>query len=451
MRSLTAKLTLAFLFVSVIGVVLVAIFVSWQTQREFDRFVLSRYQLDLLDELTAYYQRSGSWDEISNIAVRSPFRGRGGGPGTIPAPLTLVDNSGTVIYGGAGHQAGQIMSDSDLRSAAPVEVNGSEVGWVFFADSDIPGSAPPESPASQFLERLNQAAVLGALGAIFVALLLGTILARTISRPVREVTKATQLVAGGDLGYQVPVRTRDEIGELAASFNRMSADLAQSNRQRQQMTADIAHDLRTPLSVILGYIEALNSGKLQPTSETFEIMYSKGQHLQHLIEDLRILALVDAGELLLTRRAVDPKILLEHTALAHMIQAQEKGIKIRVEVNDGTAEFEVDSERMSQVLGNLVSNALRYTPEGGEIVLTARGDEKESVLEVRDNGAGIASEELPHIFDRFYRSDNSRRQSGESGLGLAIAKSIITAHGGTISVSSTLGEGTTFKIRIPFS
>jgi two-component system sensor histidine kinase BaeS len=215
------------------------------------------------------------------------------------------------------------------------------------------------------------------------------------------------------------------------------------------MTADIAHDLRTPLSVILGYIEALNSGKLQPTSETFEIMYSKGQHLQHLIEDLRILALVDAGELTLARRAVDPKILLEHTALAHMIQAQEKGIKIRVDVSDGTAKFEVDSERMSQVLGNLVSNALRYTPEGGEIVLTGRGDEEENVLEVRDNGAGIASEELPHIFDRFYRSDTSRQQSGESGLGLAIAKSIVTAHGGTISVSSTLGYGTTFIIRIP--
>jgi signal transduction histidine kinase len=451
MRSLTAKLTLAFLFVSVIGVVLVAIFVSRQTQREFNRYVLSSYQLELLDDITAYYRQSGSWSELTNIEVRGPFRGYGRGPIRIPAPLTLVDDSRTVIYGGAGHQAGQIVDENELRQAAPVEVDGEEVGWVLFAESDSPGTVPPESPASQFLQNLNQAVILGASGAIFVALLVGTILARTISRPVREVTKATQLVAGGDLGYQVPVRTRDEIGELAASFNRMSADLAQSNRQRRQMTADIAHDLRTPLSVILGYIEALNSGKLQPTSETFEIMYSKGQHLQHLIEDLRILALVDAGELMLTRRAVEPKILLEHTALAHMIQAQEKGIKIRVEVGDGTAEFEIDSERMSQVLGNLVSNALRYTPEGGEIVLSAKGDEKESVLEVRDNGAGIASEELPHIFDRFYRSDNSRRQSGESGLGLAIAKSIVTAHGGSISVSSTVGEGTTFTIRIPYS
>ena len=449
MRSLTIKLTLAFLFVSVIGVALVAIFVSLQTQREFDRYILSSYQLDLLDDITAYYQQSGSWSELTNIEVRGPFRGFGRGPIRIPAPLTLVDDSRTVIYGGAGHQPGQLVDENELRQAAPVEVDGEEVGWVLFAESSIPGAAPAESLASQFLENLNQAVVLGASGAILIALLLGIVLARTISRPVKEVTKATQIVAGGDLGYQVPVRTKDEIGELAASFNQMSSDLDRANRQRRQMTADIAHDLRTPLSVILGYIEALNTGKLQPTSETFEIMNAKGQHLQHLIEDLQILALVDAGELTLARRPVEAKILLEHTALAHMIQAQAKGINILVDVSEDRGELEVDSERMSQVLGNLVSNALRYTPEGGEIVLSAFGAERQTILEVRDSGAGIASDDLVHVFDRFYRGDNSRQGNGESGLGLAIAKSIVMAHGGTISASSTLGEGTTFTIRIP--
>ena len=449
MRSLTVKLTLAFLFVSVIGVALVAVFVSQQTQREFDRYVLNSYQLDLLDEITTYYQQSGSWSDLSNIVVRGPFRGHGRGMGMIPAPLTLVDSSRTVIYGGAGHQAGELVDENELGQAAPVEVDGQEVGWILFAETGIPGVAPAESPASQFLENLNQAVILGASGAILIALLLGIVLARTISRPVKEVTDATQIVAGGDLGYQVPVRTKDEIGELAASFNRMSSDLEQANRQRRQMTADIAHDLRTPLSVILGYIEALDSGNLQPTPETFEIMNAKGQHLQHLIEDLRILALVDADELTLVRRPVEPKILLEHTALAHMIQAQEKGIEIRVDASEGTGEISIDSERMSQVLGNLVSNALRYTPHGGEIVLSAKGEEGQTILEVRDNGAGIANDELAHIFDRFYRGDNSRQGDGESGLGLAIAKSIVVAHGGTISVSSTVGEGTTFSIQIP--
>lgn len=451
MRSLALKLTLAFLFVSVIGVLLAALFVRQRTQSEFDRFVLDSYQSDLLDDLSAYYQTTGSWDEINAIVFRTP--GRHGGPmmQAFPAPLTLTDADGKVVYGGRRYQAGEQASRDDLKIAAPVEVGNDTVGWVIFAEFVDGDVAPPESPAYRFLESLNQAVIFGTIGAVVVALLLGILLARTISRPVREVTRATQIVAGGDLGYQVPVRTSDELGELAISFNRMSADLARSNEQRRQMTADIAHDLRSPLSVILGYMEALSAGKLEPSSENFAIMYAKGKHLQHMIDDLRTLAMADAGELSLTRRPVDPQVLLEHTVLAYRVQASEKHIDLHVQPGGELPLVNVDPERMTQVLGNLVDNALRYTPEGGEIVLSAGVLDGALAISIKDNGPGIDHKDLPHIFDRFYRSDRSRQQNGESGLGLAIARSIVKAHNGSIGVDSTIGQGATFTISLPLN
>jgi signal transduction histidine kinase len=449
MRSLTLKLTLAFLFVSVIGVALTAIIVSQRTQREFDQFVLDRYQVDLLDDLSQYYQQTSSWDSINAIVIRNPYRRGGRGPGSFPAPVTLVDVQGVVVYSGLHHEAGTLLSDDELQNRVPVEVEGEPVGWVLFSEFFSQNYPPPESPESRFLDSLNQAVIFGALGAIAVALLIGILLARTISRPVREVTAATQIVAGGDLGYQVPVRTKDELGDLAESFNLMSTDLAEANELRRQMTADIAHDLRTPLSVILGYLESLTSGKLQSTPETFNIMYTKAQHLQHLIDDLRTLALADAGELTLIRRPVDPALLLEHTALDHMVQAQEQEVTIRVEADESLPQIEVDPDRMAQVLGNLVSNALRYTPKGGEILLAAERDAGSILLKVQDSGAGIDSKDIAHIFDRFYRSDKSRQQNGESGLGLAIARSIVEAHGGTLSAESIQDNGAVFIIAFP--
>ena len=448
MRSLTLKLTLAFVLVSIIGVALTAVFVRQRTQRDFDQFVLQRYQADLIIELADYYQQNGSWEGIDTIVVRSPSRHPMRRFEVTAAPLTLIDADGTVRYTGLPQMAGQQFSQEQLEHGVPVDVDGETVGWVHFADLPAQDFVLLETPESEFLANVNQAVLLGALVAMLVALLVGILLARTISRPVREVTAATQIVSGGDLGYQVPVRTKDELGELAIAFNKMSADLALSNEQRRQMTADIAHELRSPLSVILGYMEALSTGKLEPKAETFGIMYAKGQQLQHLIDELRTLALADAGELKLTRRPVLPKMLLEHTALAFMVQAQEKDITLQVEAGDMLPEIQVDSERMSQVLGNLVNNAIRHTPEGGQITLSAGATDDAVQLRVGDTGPGIDPADLPHIFDRFYRSDKSRQQNGESGLGLAIAKSIVEAHGGTIAVESNPGSGATFIITL---
>jgi two-component system sensor histidine kinase BaeS len=246
----------------------------------------------------------------------------------------------------------------------------------------------------------------------------------------------------------VKVRSKDEIGKLAASFNQMSSDLEQATNARQQMTADIAHDLRSPLSVITGYAEALSDNKLQGTQEVYNILLQETKHLDHLVDDLRLLSLADAGELPLTLQTVQPRILLERVVARHTMGAAQRQLELRIEASDDLPQVNVDIERMSQVLDNLILNAFRYTPEGGRVLLSSEATGGQVVLKVKDSGYGISAEDLPHIFDRFYRGDKSRQDNGESGLGLAIAKSIVEAHAGTIGAESTPGEGAEFTITL---
>ncbi|HTP11194.1 MAG TPA: ATP-binding protein, partial [Anaerolineae bacterium] len=259
----------------------------------------------------------------------------------------------------------------------------------------------------------------------------------------------THALAHGDLQQQVPVRSHDELGELAQAFNQMSADLARATQLRRQMTADIAHDLRTPLTVIGGYIEALRDQVLPPTPERFDMIYGEVQHLQQLVEDLRTLSLADAGELRLNRQPIEPRALLAEVAALFQHRAEQQQIALIVDAADTLPAINIDEGRFVQVLSNLVANALRYTPDGGHITLGAVDRSGGVQLIMQDDGAGISPEALPHIFDRFYRADQSRQQeSGESGLGLAIARSIIEAHGGAIHVESEVGRGTTFTISL---
>ncbi len=283
-----------------------------------------------------------------------------------------------------------------------------------------------------------------------MALLLGLALARNLTRPLRRLTTAIQAMAAGHLEQRVDISSRDEIGELAGAFNSMSAQLVHSNQARRQMTADIAHELRNPLMVMTGYIEALRDGVLRPTPERFDMMYEEAQHLQRLVADLRILSLADAGELALNTQVVAPAVLLERVAEGYRPSAEKVGIELQIGPAESTPEIRVDLERMVQVLANLVSNSLRYTPSGGIITLGAHHEADGVALTVADTGQGIAPESLPRIFDRFYRADSARSQNGdESGLGLAIVKSIVTNHGGTISVASELGKGSVFSIHLP--
>ncbi len=453
MRSLALKLTLAFLLVGLTGAVLVAVFLSYRTQRELDRLVLDQNQQTLITNLTRYYQANGSWRGLE-AAFRSQedagpaFRNPNPRLEALRALFVITDPEGKVVFGGRPGLAGRKLSNRELRSGVPLEVDGETIGWLVFTpaiDRWLPGT-----PEGNFLRAVNQATLLSAVAATGFALVLGSILAYTLTRSLRELTAATKEVAKGKLGYQVQVRSRDELGELAASFNQMSEELEHSNRLRRKMTADIAHDLRTPLSVIMGYTEALNDGKLEPTPEMFDTLHSETQHLSRLVDDLKTLSLADAGELPLIYQRIEPDVLLKRTASAHKVQAEQQDIAIQVQAAPELPEIEVDVERMVQVLGNLMSNALRYTLPGGQITLASGRAGEQVWLSVADNGEGIPAEDLPHVFERSYRGDKARRHPEvETGLGLSIAQSLVEAQGGTISAASEIGIRTTFTIHLP--
>ena len=450
MRSITFKLTIAFLLVGLTGALLAAVF-SWQrTQSAFKQFILNQDQQTLVDNLLQYYQVNGSWKELEynlrsfGISPNPSNAHRESGRGWSRFTLVGVDHS--VIYSSLPGKDSKTISSSDLENAFPLNVEGQVVGWLFL-DSTRRESTP-DSPEQSFLSNVNSSTLLSALIATALALTIGGLLAFSMTRSLRELTEATVEIAKGKLGKQVKVRSNDELGELAQSFNRMSLDLERATQARRQMTADIAHDLRSPLSVMAGYAEALSDGKLEGTPEVYAILHQETRHLSRLIEDLRTLSLADAGELQLTLQSVQPRSLLEQAAARHALAAQQKDIVLRVDAGDNLPAVQVDFERMAQVLDNLILNAFRYTPAKGEITLAARPSQGGILIQVRDTGSGIAAADMAHIFDRFYRGDTARPQNGESGLGLAIAKSIVEAHGGIIQAESTPGQGATFTITL---
>ncbi|MCX6025231.1 MAG: ATP-binding protein [Chloroflexi bacterium] len=441
------KLTLAFLVVGLLGVALVALLAGQTTQRLFRQFIFDEYQASLVERLRTYYSEHQGWTDIAEQLPQIE-----GVPSARPAParppgnLTLADSGATVVAAGMGYHLGEHVPEGDLAQAKAIEVDGQTVGWVLAARERF-----ADSPAeAAFVNRINTALALAAVGAVLLSLVVGAALARAISRPIQELTAATGAVAEGNLSQKVEVRSHDELGQLAASFNLMSEKLARVQNLRRQMTADIAHELRTPLSVVLGYADAVEEGTLPPTPETMAVIRDEALHLERLIDDLLTLSHADAGELRFTPRPARPLVLLEEAARAFQPQASQKDIRLIVEPADDVTQVWLDPDRMGQVLRNLLSNALRHTPAHGEVRLSAARSGETLEMRVSDNGPGIAPEDLPHVFERFYRADRSRaRESGGSGLGLAIARSIVASHGGTIAAESTLGQGTTIVIRLP--
>ncbi len=452
-RSLYQKLVLAFLLVAVTVTVLVAIFLHTTNPDRLNRLVVEQQRSDFETVVIEYYNANGTLDGVSQL-FRSKHDQKPPPDDGPPRPTAnrriqfgLTDANGIIVVAVPDRfEMGQRIPGDILSQGKVIEVEGKRIGVIL---SPLPLlNLSPEELA--YLSRSDHAVVLAAVAAVLVALIVSTLMARTLTRPLRALTQAAHRIAGGDLEQQVTVNSRDEIGELAQAFNRMSREVAQANYLRRQMTADIAHELRTPLTVIAGYVEAMRDGVLTATPQRMDTIYTEIERLQRLVEDLRTLSRADACELTLNRQPLSVPALLQQALTAFQHQAEQQHIGLTMQAPEEMPLLYGDETRLMQVLENLLSNALHHTPAGGSITLRAACDAGQMQIAVSDTGQGIAPEDLPHIFERFYRADPARsEESGASGLGLAIARAIVRTHGGEIRAESCLGEGATLLIEFP--
>ncbi|MGC0375953.1 sensor histidine kinase [Streptomyces sp. SAI-229] len=290
-----------------------------------------------------------------------------------------------------------------------------------------------------------------AMGVALAAVLGALLLSRAVLRPVRAMTLAAKGLGEGDLERRVPVSGRDEIAQLGGAFNRMADSLQAGEERQRRLIGDIAHELRTPLANLRGYLEALRDDVVEPTPDLLASLHEEALLQQRIVDDLQDLALAEAGALTYHPAEVDLRELLETGRTAHRAQADAAGVTLRLEAPEPVF-VTADPDRLRQVVGNLVGNAIRATAAGGSVTLALTTRRELAVVEVRDTGKGIAAEDLPHLFDRFWRADASRgRATGGSGLGLAVARQIVTDHRGTIEARSTVGVGTTFTVVLPMA
>ena len=447
------KLGLSFIIVILVSVALVYFLTARSLSADFAEF-REQSKKDLVRQicclLAEYRMITGSWVGVNrllstqySVIVEGQLVVRR--TSLVGGSFSLANETGRVFISTEQERVGTVLSEQEIVDGIPIESDGNRLGTLLLS-----GIGSVLDPAEEeFLGSVSRSALIGGGIASGVAFLLSALLITQVLSPLRLLSRATERIAHGDLPQRVTLKARDEFGRLGESFNRMVDNLRRSETIRQTMTADIAHELRTPVTIIQGSLEAVLDGVYQPTTETIAPIYEEILHLGGLIDDLRDLALAEAGELRLDKEPTDLVALVEQ--VTETVRASVEQVPtLHVEADSALLKLSVDPKRIHQVLSNLLSNALRVTPQDGEIrvELSRQGEEVE--LRVSDSGPGIAAEELPHLFERFYRGDRARsRSAGGSGLGLAIARQWVEAHGGRIWAENRETGGARFVVRLP--
>lgn len=458
-HSLKAKLILSYLVVALITVLVVSVFIRLTSGQSLMNMVAEQETAQLKEAVQSYYTTNKTLDGFfdayiqNNMQIQNPPP-----PGGYEVPPVmrdirgihgLVDTEYRTLIPMFGFELGVVMPEEMIKDAIPVEVDGETVAWIL-PDKKFQFNLSKEEQL--FLQRTTWAIAMAALAGVLVAVAMGFLLAGGMLKPIRRLTAAAQSLAHGDLQQQVPVTSKDELGLLTSTFNQMSTDLAEADQKRKRMTADITHDLSTPLQIISGYMELLEDGEVTLSPQRIDIIKTEIEHLRRLVGDLTTLTQAEAGGLDIQIHPVHPGILMERIYQAYQPICARQGVELVLDIPEAVPAIQVDEGRMMQVLKNLVENALRYTPGGGRITLAVQIAEQVE-LKVIDGGSGIEPEDLPYVFDRFFRADKARgANSGKMGLGLAICKALVTAQGGTILAESAgRDQGTTIVIRFPSS
>jgi two-component system, OmpR family, sensor kinase len=445
MNRLWVRLSLAFVVVAVISALAVAVLATSVTSNQFQQYVARRdalAQTGVMDSLAAYYQATGTWDGVEMVLAQ--FTGRGQGRGR--PPLLLADAAGNVVYDERQQRAGTALTASERDSALPITVNGATVGYLLLGAQ---GRGTLESGEQDYLDQLQSTLIIAALIAAALGIVIGVVVSRTVSRPLSHLAQAARAFAAHNWDQRVKVGGTEEVAEVSFAFNDMADSLQQAETLRRNLMADVAHELRSPLTVLQGNLRAMLDGVYPLERSEIATLYDETRLLNRLVDDLRELALAEAGQLKLNPHPIDLAAIIGSTVSNFMPIAEERKLTLEAKL-DQALEIHADPDRVAQVLRNLIANALWHTPPQGKITVEAQVLDQMVRVAVTDSGEGIAPEDAAHVFDRFYRTDRSRsRHNGGSGLGLAIAKSLVEAMGGQIGVESKLGTGSRFWFTLP--
>jgi len=433
------KLLATFMLVILVAIGTVALFVGRSAKEGVEEFEELSEQLHMarMEQMLSGYYFQG-WAGVQSLVKEMSY--------LYSRRIVLTDGYGTVIGDSSENLLGKTFV-SDWPSQALVSADGKALLGTLYV-------SPEPSAETVLTERLgesiNRFLLWGGGLAMIVALVLTLILSRRISAPLHSLATTARRLGQGDFSQRARIRDKGELGELAQAFNFMAGNLERADKLRRNLIADTAHELRSPLYNIRGYIEAIQDGVMEPDAKTIGFINEEVTLLCRLVDDLKELALAEAGELKLSCQPERVADVIHHALAAIRPRAEAKGLSLSAHVPDELPMVRADFQRVVQVLRNLLENAITHTAKGGSVAVTARLEDGWVEVSVADNGEGIPEDELPYIFERFHRVDKSRtRATGGSGLGLTIAKYLIEAHGGRIQVQSALGKGSRFSFTLP--
>ncbi len=437
--SFAAKLLLAFVLIIVVTTVAGYFYISLSVNRAFVDFTAGRSNQQDMATFNLFrllYAGTGDMDTVLRMLVEQQT----------DLPAVIVNPDGVVAFSPdlSEVQVGRRLDAALIQKGIPFQTPDGQQ-WTFLPTRFLVGVQLEEG----YLRRSRQSLWLAGLTAGVAAILFSFLFVRQMTGPLRKLDYASRRVAAGRFDERVDIRSSDEMGRLAASFNEMAASLETSEKVKKRLIADISHELRTPITAIRTTLEGLRDGLIEPSAGTLTSLHDKILLTTRLVQDLHQLALADAGRLSIqpTRRSIEH--VLEDILETIGVQMEDEGIELIRDIQPELPLVSIDAHRIEQVLLNLLSNAIRHTPSGGQIVVHASRLKSEVLVQIRDSGPGLSETDLEHVFDRFYRADEARSSDTGTGLGLSIAKALIEAHSGRIWAENALEGGASFSFALP--
>ena len=401
---------------------------------------------------TNYYEENGdSWDGVQSVIVTYSLQ-TAYGPTMERShyqPVVLIDPEGVILAHPQSEFIGQSVNDRMVEHGYPIFDDESSMLIEYLLPVDY-FNHQFWLLEENYLNNMRKSVILGVTATIVISIIIGLAFARNLTKPLNNLISSVRRIAQGSTTESVIVENDDEIGELALAFNQMSSQLARANDARVQLFADISHELRTPITAIAGTLEnKLVKNKACPPEE-ISTLYDEMLRLSGMVTELQNISRLDAGHMPISKTLIDFKTFFQDFLIIIEADAEARDIQVKVDLGEKLPYCYADPERLKQIVLNLVSNALRYTTNGGVVIFKAWSDKNNFIFSVSDTGIGMTEEECKHVFERFYRSDQSRaRETGGTGLGMAITQGLVLAHNGTINVKSTKGVGTTFTVTLP--